>query len=89
MSHVRQEHQGTLVVEGKTTYSFTLADGRHVHGHDFLHGQWAWRDGCDRAIPKILTGRESNILPYKSNLYKLSGKDVNVAGLAILSSSTC
>src|SRR5687768_17612854 len=28
----------------KTTYSFTLADGRHVHGHDFLHGQWAWRD---------------------------------------------
>src|SRR5687767_5968952 len=46
-------------------------------------------DGCDRAIPKILTGRESNILPYKSNLYKLSGKDVNVAGLAILSSSTC
>src|SRR5687767_4042808 len=46
-------------------------------------------DGCDRAIPKFLTGRESNILPYKSNLYKLSGKDVNVAGLAILSSSTC
>lgn len=44
MTHVRQEHQGTLLVEGKTTYSFTLADGRHVKGHDFLHGQWAWRD---------------------------------------------
>jgi len=43
MTHIRQKHQGTLLVEGKTTYSFTLADGRHVHGHDFLRGQWAWR----------------------------------------------
>jgi CMP-N-acetylneuraminic acid synthetase len=31
-------------VEGQTTYSCTLADGRHVHGHDFLQGQWTWRD---------------------------------------------
>ena len=30
-------------VEGQTTYSCTLSDGRHVHGHDFLQGQWTWR----------------------------------------------
>jgi hypothetical protein len=36
MSHIRDQHQGTLLVEGKVTYTFTLADGRHVHGRDFL-----------------------------------------------------
>ena len=39
MSHVRQQHQGTLLVEGKVSYTFTLADGRHVNGHDFLEGE--------------------------------------------------
>jgi hypothetical protein len=43
MTHVRQQHQGTLVVEGKVIYTFTLADGRHVNGHDFLEGDWPWR----------------------------------------------
>jgi hypothetical protein len=44
MTHIRHQHQGTLLVEGKTTYSFTLADGRQVKGHDLLEGQWPWRD---------------------------------------------
>jgi hypothetical protein len=43
MGHVRHRHQGTLVVEGKVNYPFTLADGRPVNGHDFLEGEWPWR----------------------------------------------
>ena len=43
MSYVRDQHHGTLLVEGKVTYAFTLADGRRVHGRDFLEGQWPWR----------------------------------------------
>jgi hypothetical protein len=44
MHHVATTHQGTFLVEGKTTYVFTLADGRQVKGHD-LHkpGDWPWR----------------------------------------------
>ena len=38
-----------------------------------------WR-GCDRAIPKILIGRESDILSDKSNSYELLGKDIKIAG---------
>ena len=37
-------------------------------------------DGCDRAIPKILIGRESDILSDKSNSYELLGKDIKIAG---------
>ena len=44
MTHIRQQHQGTLLVEGKVTYSFTLADGRQVKGYDLLEGEWPWRD---------------------------------------------
>ena len=44
MTHVRQQHQGTLLVEGKSTYCFTLADGSHVHGADLIEGPWRWRD---------------------------------------------
>jgi hypothetical protein len=43
MGHVRHRHQGTFLVEGKVSYTFTLADGRHVNGHDFLEGEWSWR----------------------------------------------
>ena len=43
MGHVRHQHQGTFLVEGKVTYTFTLADGRHVNGHDLLEGEWPWR----------------------------------------------
>jgi hypothetical protein len=40
MTHIRHQHQGTLLVEGKATYTFTLADGRPVKGHDLLEGEW-------------------------------------------------
>ena len=43
MPQVCQQHQGTVLVEGKATYRFTLADGRQVHGHDLLEGPWRWR----------------------------------------------
>jgi hypothetical protein len=44
MWHIRQQHQGTFLVEGKVPYTFTLSDGRHVNGHDFLEDEWPWRD---------------------------------------------
>jgi hypothetical protein len=44
MTHVRQQHQGTLLVEGKSTYRFTLADGCQVHGHDLIARPWRWRE---------------------------------------------
>jgi hypothetical protein len=43
MTYVHQPHQGTLRVEGKTTYSFRLANGRQVKGHDLIEGVWPWR----------------------------------------------
>ena len=44
MHHVRDAHQGTLLVEGKASYGFTWADGRQVTGHDLLHGEgWRWQ----------------------------------------------
>jgi hypothetical protein len=43
MQHVRDAHHGTLLVEGKVTYCFTLADGRQIKGHDLIEGQgWCW-----------------------------------------------
>src|SRR2546430_6335688 len=44
MTHVRHQHQGTFLVEGKTTSTFTFADGRPVKGHDRLEGEWPWRE---------------------------------------------
>jgi hypothetical protein len=44
MQHVRDAHQGTLLVEGKVTYRFTLADGRQITGHDLIEGKgWHWQ----------------------------------------------
>jgi len=44
MQHVGGEHQGTLLVEGKASYCFTLADGRQVKGHDLIEGKrWRWQ----------------------------------------------
>ena len=44
MQHVGREYQGTLLVEGKQSYVFTLADGRQVKGQDFIQGKtWPWR----------------------------------------------
>jgi hypothetical protein len=44
MRHVATTHQGTLVVEGNSTYVFELPDGRQVKGHDLQHQrEWPWR----------------------------------------------
>jgi DDE superfamily endonuclease len=44
MRHVATTHQGTFLVEGKSTYVFTLADGRQGKGHDLQqHHEWPWR----------------------------------------------
>jgi hypothetical protein len=45
MRHVAITHEGTLLVEGKTTYVFELPDGRQVKGHDLQKpGDWPWRE---------------------------------------------
>jgi hypothetical protein len=44
MQHVRDAHQGTVLVEGKQSYVFTLANGQQVKGHDLIQGEvWRWR----------------------------------------------
>ena len=44
MQHVGEQHQGTLLVEGKQSYVFTLANGQTVKGCDLIHGKgWRWR----------------------------------------------
>jgi hypothetical protein len=44
MQHVHDTHQGTVLVEGKQSCTFTLPDGHKVKGHDFIHGEvWRWR----------------------------------------------
>jgi Transposase DDE domain len=42
--HVATTHQGTFLVEGKTTYVFELPDGCQVKGRDLQKpGDWPWR----------------------------------------------
>jgi hypothetical protein len=44
MRHVTTIHDGTLLVEGKSTYAFALADGRQVKGSDLQQpSAWPWR----------------------------------------------
>src|SRR5438552_2855074 len=44
MQHVGEKHQGTMLVEGKQSYTFTLADGQKVKGRDLIQGKmWRWR----------------------------------------------
>jgi len=44
MRLVAATHRGTLLVEGKSTYVFELADGRQVKGSDLQqHRDWPWR----------------------------------------------
>jgi hypothetical protein len=42
MAHVANTHQGTLLVQGKATYTFSLKDGRKVKGADWVHPENAW-----------------------------------------------
>ena len=44
MQQVHNAHHGTLLVEGKQSYTFTLADGQKVKGRDLIQGEgWRWR----------------------------------------------
>ena len=44
MRHVATAHQGTLLVEGKSSYVFVLPDGRQVKGSDLQQQRdWPWR----------------------------------------------
>ena len=44
MRHVATTHEGTFLVEGKSTYTFALPDGRQVKGSDLpQHREWPWR----------------------------------------------
>jgi hypothetical protein len=44
MRHVTTTQQGTLLVEGKSTYIFELQDGRQVKGQGLQqHCDWPWR----------------------------------------------
>src|SRR5499426_1326855 len=43
--HVAATHQGTFLVEGKSTYTFALPDGRQVKGSDLQQASdWSWRE---------------------------------------------
>src|SRR5262245_43089606 len=47
MRHVATAHKGTFLVEGKSTYTFALADGRQVKGEDLQHQRdWPWRSSA-------------------------------------------
>jgi hypothetical protein len=44
MRHVATIHEGIFLVEGKSTYTFALPDGRQVKGHELQqHREWPWR----------------------------------------------
>jgi hypothetical protein len=44
MRHVADAHQGTLLVQGKSHYPFTLEDGQKVKGSDVVQTErWAWQ----------------------------------------------
>src|SRR5215813_5113026 len=45
MHHIATTHQGTFLVEGKSTYTFALPDGRQVKGSDLQQpSEWPWRE---------------------------------------------
>jgi DDE superfamily endonuclease len=44
MRHVDEAHQGTLLVQGKSHYTFNLQDGRKVKGSDLVKvDNWVWQ----------------------------------------------
>jgi hypothetical protein len=44
MAYVAHRHHGTVLVQGKTTYTFTLAEGQKVKGADLVQpANWPWR----------------------------------------------
>jgi DDE superfamily endonuclease len=56
MRHVATIHQGTFLVEGKSSYVFDLPDGRQVKGHDLQqHREWPWRHSAQ--VPGVRYAR--------------------------------
>src|SRR5215470_8143016 len=56
MRYVATTHQGTFLVEGKSTYTFALPDGRQVKGHDLQQDrEWPWRDSSQ--VPGVRYAR--------------------------------
>jgi len=56
MRHVATTHEGTFLVEGKSTYTFALPDGRQVKGHDLQqHREWPWRSSAQ--VPGVRYAR--------------------------------
>jgi hypothetical protein len=48
MSHIRDQHQGVFVVQGKSSYVFSLPDGRQIKGKDLLHDETLpWRQSLE------------------------------------------
>jgi hypothetical protein len=44
MQHIAHMHEGTLLIEGKQSYVFTLADGCQLKGQALIQGEaWPWR----------------------------------------------
>lgn len=57
MAHVASCQQGTMVVEGKTSYVFHRPDGRQLKGTDLLtREEWPWRDS-----PQLPEGRYARL----------------------------
>src|SRR5262247_1745371 len=56
MRHVATIHEGIFLVEGKSTYSFALPDGRQVKGHDLQQDrEWPWRSSTQ--VPGVRYAR--------------------------------
>jgi hypothetical protein len=56
MRHVTTTHQGTFLVEGKSTYTFALPDGRQVKGSDLQQRRdWPWRSSAQ--VPGVRYAR--------------------------------
>ena len=62
MRHVATIHQGTFLVEGKSTYTFALPDGRQVKGRDLQQpSEWPWRQSPH--VPGVRYARLRAISP--------------------------
>jgi hypothetical protein len=56
MRHIATTHEGTFLVEGKSTYTFDLPDGRQVKGHDLQQNrEWPWRSSAQ--VPGVRYAR--------------------------------
>ena len=56
MRHIATTHEGTFLVEGKSTYTFDLPDGRQVKGRDLQqHHEWPWRSSAQ--VPGVRYAR--------------------------------